>query len=200
MKKALLAAFAACMIVAPGKADDWPQFRGPDRTGMSGEKGLLKEWPKGGPKLAWTFKDAGLGFSSVAVAKGVVYTLGTDKEFIDEYVIAIDEKSGKELWRAKIGPLYVDLQKDKNGKQDGKEQKATDEKTSGNGNGNDSSDADDAPTGILVLKVFGYNTHDNSRMRHNLEEALQVNLNTAVNVSSARAACKKKRTALAGAK
>ena len=99
---------------APGLVVDWPQFRGPDRTGVSQEKGLLKAWPKEGPKLAWTFKDAGIGFSSVSISKGVVFTLGTDLAVKDgkalandEFVIAIDEKNGKELWRTKIGPLFA---------------------------------------------------------------------------------------------
>jgi len=107
MKKALFAVVFSLLSVAQANADDWPQFRGPNRDGLSKEKGLLKEWPKDGPKLAWTFKDAGLGFSTVAVVKGVVYTLGTDKEFKSEFVIAIDEKSGKELWTGKVGPLYT---------------------------------------------------------------------------------------------
>jgi outer membrane protein assembly factor BamB len=107
MKKPLFAVVFACLLTGPVKSDDWPQFRGPDRNGISKETGLLKEWPKGGPTLAWTFKDAGLGFSSVAVAKGVVYTLGTDKAITTECVFAIDEKSGKELWTAQVGPLYT---------------------------------------------------------------------------------------------
>jgi outer membrane protein assembly factor BamB len=116
MKRTLLAILLSGLFITEIRADDWPQFRGSDRSGVSKEKGLLKAWPKDGPPLAWTFKDAGLGFSSVAVAKGVVYTLGTDKAFTDEYIIALDEKSGKELWTAKIGPLYQDLYKDKDGK------------------------------------------------------------------------------------
>ncbi len=107
MRISLLAILGLLFVVSRSQAEDWPQFRGPDRSGVSKEKGLLKQWPKEGPKLAWTFKDAGLGFSSVAVAKGVVYTLGTDMKFTEEYVIAIDEKSGKELWRTKIGPLFT---------------------------------------------------------------------------------------------
>ena len=106
MKTPLLA--ACCLLVGSiAHADDWPQFRGPDRTGVSKEKGLLKVWPKAGPALAWTFKDAGLGFSSVAVVKGVVYTLGSDKDFKDEIVIALDEKTGKQLWTAPIGPVFT---------------------------------------------------------------------------------------------
>jgi outer membrane protein assembly factor BamB len=103
-------------------ADDWPQFRGADRSGISKEKGLLKAWPKGGPTLAWTFKQAGMGHSSVAVVKGVVYTLGTDMTIRpkkldkdgneiqerdrEEFIIAIDEEKGTQLWTVKLGPTH----------------------------------------------------------------------------------------------
>src|ERR1051325_7821670 len=107
MKHGLLAVLCGGLIATIAAADDWPQFRGPERSGISKEKGLLRDWPKAGPKLAWTFKDAGLGFSSVAVVKGVVYTLGTDAKFTEEQIIAIDEKKGTELWRVKLGPLYT---------------------------------------------------------------------------------------------
>src|SRR5205823_293272 len=43
-------------------AADWPQWRGPQRNGISQEAGLLKEWPAGGPKLLWQLKDIGSGF------------------------------------------------------------------------------------------------------------------------------------------
>jgi outer membrane protein assembly factor BamB len=107
MRIRLLAMLCGTIFVSFAGADDWPQFRGPDRTGVSKEKGLLKAWPKGGPKLAWKFKDAGLGFSSVSVVKGVVYILGTDKDFKDEYIIAIDETKGMENWRTRIGPVVT---------------------------------------------------------------------------------------------
>lgn len=107
MKKALYALVCGMLIVSVALADDWPQFRGPERTGVSKEKGLLKAWPKGGPKLAWVVKDAGLGYSTVSIANGVIYTLGTDMKFTDEYVIALEEKTGKEIWRTKIGPIYT---------------------------------------------------------------------------------------------
>src|SRR2546426_10087908 len=105
MTKTSLAVLCGLALASLARADDWPQFRGPERTGASQEKGLLKVWPKEGPKLAWTFKEAGLGFSTVSVVKGAVYTLGTDMKFQDEYVIALDEKTGSELWRCKIGPI-----------------------------------------------------------------------------------------------
>jgi hypothetical protein len=56
--------------------DDWPQFRGPSRDGKSAETGLLKKWPEGGPKLLWSVDGLGIGFSSVAVVDGFVYTTG----------------------------------------------------------------------------------------------------------------------------
>jgi outer membrane protein assembly factor BamB len=90
----------------PGQ--DWPQWRGPNRDGISMETGLLKTWPKEGPKLLWTFEDAGIGFSSFSVAGNRLYTMGAqdpdngDKEF----VLAIDTTTGKEVWRTTIGPFY----------------------------------------------------------------------------------------------
>jgi outer membrane protein assembly factor BamB len=107
MKTRLLAAWCCLLAGSYALADDWPQFRGPDRSGVSKEKGLLKAWPKDGPKLLWKYDKAGLGFSSMAIANGVVYTLGTDAKFKEEYVIAIDEKKGTELWRLPFAPLYT---------------------------------------------------------------------------------------------
>lgn len=112
MKKCVLGILAGIVVASVARADDWPQFRGPDRSGVSKETGLLKVWPKDGPKLAWTFKNAGLGHSSFAIVKGVLYTLGTDWDpkkpnatDFGEYIIAIDAAKGAELWRHKIGPI-----------------------------------------------------------------------------------------------
>jgi outer membrane protein assembly factor BamB len=90
---------------APAFAADWPQWRGPERTGISKETGLLQQWPEKGPPLAWTYRDAGLGFSSFAVVGDKLYTLGTRGD--DEIVIALDATSGKELWTARIGPIFT---------------------------------------------------------------------------------------------
>src|ERR1043166_1759724 len=80
---------------------DWPQWRGPDRTDVSKETGLLKSWPKEGPKLVWLFKEAGLGYSGPAIVGGKVFTMGL--RYGSEYLLALDAKQGKELWSAKIG-------------------------------------------------------------------------------------------------
>jgi outer membrane protein assembly factor BamB len=99
------------MIAAVGLlavcAADWPAWRGPDRSGVSKETGLLKEWPKEGPPLAWTFEDAGTGFSPPAVVGGRLYLLGArapDGKTVEQ-IICLDDK-GKEQWKAPIAPVY----------------------------------------------------------------------------------------------
>lgn len=83
---------------------DWPQYRGPNRDDVSKETGLLTVWPKDGPKLLWTFDNAGVGYSGPAIVGERVFLTGgrDDKEF----VFAIDLKTGKEQWAAEIGPTF----------------------------------------------------------------------------------------------
>ncbi len=95
------------LSVALVSADDWPSWRGADRTGVSKETGLLKAWPKEGPKLLWTFKEAGNGFSTPAVVKDRLYITGATDA--DEYLFALDLKAGgepKTAWKVKIGPRF----------------------------------------------------------------------------------------------
>ena len=69
-----LAALALSTFTAT--AADWPQWRGPNRTDVGSEKGLLKSWPEGGPKQLWVFKDAGLGYAGVSIVGGKLFTMG----------------------------------------------------------------------------------------------------------------------------
>ena len=87
---------------------DWPQWRGPNRDGVSLETGLLKTWPKDGPKLAWEFDTAGLGYSSFSIVGDMLYTMGGEDEANgnQEFVLAIDINTGKEKWRTPIGGYY----------------------------------------------------------------------------------------------
>ncbi|MGI9243736.1 MAG: PQQ-binding-like beta-propeller repeat protein [Verrucomicrobiales bacterium] len=91
----------AIQFLQTAHADDWPQWRGPDRDGISKEGGLLAEWPESGPPLAWRGKGLGTGFSSIAVANGKLYTLGDLED--GSYAIALSEKDGSPLWKTKIG-------------------------------------------------------------------------------------------------
>ena len=85
-------------------AANWPQWRGPNRDGISKETGLLKQWPGDGPPLVWKAIGAGRGYSSFSVANGKLYTLGLrgDREF----VIAFNVADGKEAWATAHGGKF----------------------------------------------------------------------------------------------
>jgi len=105
----LLSAFVQVMLglgLAPGPvpAADWPQWRGPNRNGISEETGLLKEWPKEGPKLRWQIKEAGLGYSTPAVVGERLYLLANEG-LENEFVQALAVKDGHRIWRAPLGKV-----------------------------------------------------------------------------------------------
>jgi len=80
---------------------DWPQFRGPNRDGKSGETGLLKKWSEGGPTLLWSYEGVGQGYASVSVVDGTVYTTGINDDN-QGTLFAIDNK-GKLQWKKEYG-------------------------------------------------------------------------------------------------
>jgi len=100
--------YACCLaLLLPATtvlADDWPQWQGPDRNAISKEKGLLQEWPKDGPPLAWKAKGLGGGDSAPSVAGGKL--LGMSNRGADEVVWALSEADGKELWVTRLGPAF----------------------------------------------------------------------------------------------
>ncbi len=84
------------------RAADWPQWRGPQRTGISTETGLLKDWPKAGPTLLWQLNDLGDGYGTPAVAGGRVYLI-SNRGMEEEFVLALSTKDGKTLWTTRLG-------------------------------------------------------------------------------------------------
>ena len=101
------AAFAAGLSLAASPASTgWPQWRGPNRDGVSTETGLLQSWSAGGPSVAWRATGLGTGFSSVSVAGNRIFTMGDVGG--SQHVIAISASDGKRLWTAKVGPPWVD--------------------------------------------------------------------------------------------
>ena len=87
-----------------GEQFDWPQWQGPERTANSKETGLLTEWPKEGPPLAWKGKGLGGGDSAPSVAAGRIYGMSNRGE--DEVVWALSEQDGKEVWVVRIAPAH----------------------------------------------------------------------------------------------
>ena len=95
---------ASLSLVSLVQAEDWPQWRGPDRDGISSETGLLKEWPSEGPKLVWQLNDLGDGYGAVSVADGTIF-LVVNEGLDDELVKAIDIESKQVLWGTRIGKV-----------------------------------------------------------------------------------------------
>lgn len=88
-------------------AADWPQYRGPKRDGASADTGLLQTWPKEGPRLLWTFAECGVGYAGPAIVGDRLFLAGGRGP--DEFLFALDLQASppKELWSAKIGPLFT---------------------------------------------------------------------------------------------
>ncbi|HXG47674.1 MAG TPA: PQQ-binding-like beta-propeller repeat protein [Methylomirabilota bacterium] len=99
--KLRLLIMAASTAAGPLFAADWPQWRGPDRTGIASETGLLKEWPTNGPPLVWKAIGLGAGYSSVAVVGSRIFTLGDGADAAE--VIALSTDDGSLLWRKPLG-------------------------------------------------------------------------------------------------
>lgn len=99
----LLAEVALCGEVGKlvaSKEPGWPQWRGPRRDGISDEKGLLQEWPEGGPKLLWTAPDLGSGYSSPIITRGTIYITGDVGDELHVFALGL---AGKLTWRSKNG-------------------------------------------------------------------------------------------------
>ncbi len=86
---------------AAAAAGFWPQWRGPNRDGISTETGLLAAWPAGGPRRVLAARGLGEGFAGVAVAGGRILTMGDRRD--GQYVIALNEGTGAELWATRVG-------------------------------------------------------------------------------------------------
>lgn len=85
---------------------DWPTFRGPERTGVSTDTGLLASWPEGGPKLLWDADGFGRGYSSPAIADGRIFILGDGLSTVDdkdEYLVCVNASDGSPIWKFKTG-------------------------------------------------------------------------------------------------
>ena len=95
----MLTCLALIALLAPDT--DWAQWRGPNRDGLSPDTGLLKQWPAGGPALAWKATGLGESFSSVSIAGSRLFTLGDVGG--SSSLIALNAADGKQLWTPKFG-------------------------------------------------------------------------------------------------
>ena len=107
-----LALLTLLTLPVAARADDWPQWFGPQRDGVWRETGLIEKFPAGGPKVAWEAK-VGQGYAGPAVAAGRVFIMERSEEpgqvqpksAFDlpvlkgvEALTCFDEKTGAKLW------------------------------------------------------------------------------------------------------
>ena len=97
----LLCLFAVTIV----QADDWSQWRGNNRDGISHEKNLLKKWPEDGPKLLWSFEGLSDGYSSISVVGDMIYLTG---ESDDKEAVFCLNREGKLLWKTVYGTKWKD--------------------------------------------------------------------------------------------
>lgn len=98
-------AFTAAFVFARAngaRAIDWPQWRGPDRNGLSKETGLLSQWPRSGPTVAWSAAMLGAGYGSIAVQGDRVYVQGMRNN--QSVVSVLNRADGKVVWVRVLGP------------------------------------------------------------------------------------------------
>lgn len=83
---------------------DWPGWMGADRTGVSQETGLLRQWPKAGPKLLWKVEDIGEGYSTPSLAAGKIFLMSS-RGTNDEFALALSAKDGSKIWERRVGKV-----------------------------------------------------------------------------------------------
>lgn len=98
MKNKLLIVIAFLLTISVNcvKAQDWPQFLGPERNSTSPQKGILRTWPETGPEVLWAV-NLGIGYGGPIVKDGKVYLLDRDDKTGDN-LRCFDLSTGKELW------------------------------------------------------------------------------------------------------
>ena len=106
--KRLLVAVVCALSLSPvarsqssSSATDWTQWRGPQRTGISPETGLLQQWPAAGPPVAWSITGVGAGYGTASVLGSRLFIQGQRGR--DSMVHAIDLATGKYLWSKNLG-------------------------------------------------------------------------------------------------
>jgi outer membrane protein assembly factor BamB len=98
MKKGKLLILVSILLVCVSgiRAQEWPQYFGPERNGISPQKGMLRSWPQQGPQILWT-AGVGIGFGGPVIKDGKVYLLDRDDKVGDK-MRCFELASGKELW------------------------------------------------------------------------------------------------------
>lgn len=98
---AFLIGFSA--ITDSAHANDWPQFLGPQRNGISAETGLIDTWPADGPKEIWRVEGGG-GMTGLAISGETLATL--IQRDGKQFVLSLNASTGKSIWQTAVAPEY----------------------------------------------------------------------------------------------
>jgi outer membrane protein assembly factor BamB len=98
-------AFGFFAAASPGAADDWPQWRGVHRDGLSAESGLRYSWQGGSPPVVWS-RPLGEGFSGISVVGGRAYTMVGRGD--DELVVCLDAITGDDVWERRVDRKFTE--------------------------------------------------------------------------------------------
>ena len=85
----------------PSGPSDWPQWRGPERNGVSKDTGLIKQWPSSGPQRAWSISNLGEGFGSIAIKGDRIFVQGTRES--RSVLFCLNRADGRTVWSAALG-------------------------------------------------------------------------------------------------
>ena len=96
-----LAATTTVTLGGQAAPADWPQWRGPSRSGISSETGLLRQWAAAGPPRVWSASNLGAGFGSIAVRGERIFVQGMRN--FQSTVSALNHADGKLVWVRNIG-------------------------------------------------------------------------------------------------
>ena len=88
------------------KAQDWPQWRGANREGISKETGLNLNWTDKKPALLWTFRQAGVGYSAPVIVGTTLYSQGAADG--SDFAFALDTQTGNPKWKQTLGSEFVE--------------------------------------------------------------------------------------------
>ena len=100
--RSIVAIVMVVMGAISASGQEWPQWRGPQRTGLSSETGLLKQWPAEGPRKVWSINGLGEGYGSLAIKGDRILVQGTNGSA--SVVYCLNRADGKTIWSAALGP------------------------------------------------------------------------------------------------
>ncbi len=94
----LLALAANFLSPSPvAQAEDWPQWRGPNRDGVWKAEGIIQTLPSGQLETQWSV-DVGPGYSGPTVCEGRVYITDRVEADRQERILCFDSATGKRIW------------------------------------------------------------------------------------------------------